>query len=407
MTACALIAVALASSGLGVAIAIGVLVELAWERRRWRDLWIVAIPLAPYAVWWLAYRPAGLVRGNIDQAPDFAAESAAGALSALLGLAGSGVPTGVDALEWGRPLGVVAAIGLLWLLGHYRRIPPRVLALLTIMLAFWVLTGLRRAMLQEPDTSRYLYVGALFIVLLVTELAREISVTRRMALLLVVAVAAAVLSNAGTMRDAGRYLRSQAEAARADLAALELARDSLEPGYVAANFPGRPFISLRAEPYLAAAKDYGSPAYSPAELASAPEPVRRVADAELVRIHAVGFRSSRADPALGTRPNVTSVEGGRVSERGSCLAFRPAPVRPADAAPALEVTVPAAGLLLRTAGGTARVEVRRFAAGFSRPVTDTAAPSTSATLRVPADRAARPWRARVTAQERVSVCGLR
>lgn len=407
VTACALIAVALASSGLGVAIALGVIVELAWGRRPWRELWIVAIPLAPYALWWLVYRPAGLVRGNIDLAPDFAADAAAGALGALAGLAGSGVPTGLDPLQWGRPLAVAATIGLLWLLGRYRRVPARMLALLTILVAFWVLTGLRRAILQDPDASRYLYVGALFILLLMAELARGLSLSRRWTLVLVAVVAAALLSNAGTIRDGGRYLRTQAEAARADLGALELSRDSVEPGYLAASFPGTPFLSVRAGPYLAAADADGSPAYSPAELAAAPEPARIVADAELVRIQDLRLRPSPAQPPLGATPSVTSVVAGGMSEQGRCVAFRPAPVRAEGAAPALEVTVPPAGVVVRAGRGAARVEVRRFAAGFSRPLTDIVSAYRSATLRIRPDRAPQPWRARVTPQERVRVCGLR
>jgi hypothetical protein len=403
VTATVLIAMALASSGLGVAIALGVLVELLLGRRNWRELWIVAIPLVPYTIWWIAYRPAGLVKGNIDLAPQFAAESAAATLSALAGLAGGGVPD-VDALAWGRPLGVLAAVVLIWLLGRYARIPPRVLGLLTIMWAFWVLTALRRAMLQEPDASRYLYVGALFVLLLAAELAIHAVITRRLALVMLGLVAAAVLSNAGTLRDGGRFLRSQAEIERGNLAALELARDSIPRDYVA-NFPGTPFILLRAEPYLAAAAEYGSPAYRLGELATAPEPARLAADAELVRIHHLGLRSSSSNTPLGATPNVSSVELGRVRSRGACAAFQPAPVR--QAGPALEVTVPASGLLLRTEGGSARVYVRRFAAGFSAAERNVVAPSSSAALLVPSDSAPQPWHARITPQERVSVCGLR
>ena len=153
VTACALIAVSLASSGLGVAIrggcARGACVgSPALARSMDRRL-----PLAPYAVWWIVYQPAGLERRAIDLAPAFAADSAAGAFGALAGLAGAGVPTGVDPLPWGRPLAVVAVIVLLWLLSRYKRVPPRILGLLTVMLAFWLLTGLRRAYSRTPTRA--------------------------------------------------------------------------------------------------------------------------------------------------------------------------------------------------------------------------------------------------------------
>jgi hypothetical protein len=361
----------------------------------------------PYAAWWVAYRPAGLERRALDVAPGFAADSAAGALGALAGLAGAGVPEGADALRWGRPLAVVAVITLLWLLGRYRRVPPRTLALLTILVAFWILTGLRRAMLEHPDAARYLYVGALFILLLVAELARGVSLPRRWMPLLVAAVAVAVLSNAGTIRDAGRFLRLSAEAARADLGALELARDSVKPGYRAGSFPGTPFVSVHAGPYFAAADDMGSPAYSPAELATAPESARLTADTELIRIHDVGLQAGHTDEPSGPPPSVASVVRGEASEQGSCVAFRPAPVLAAETAAAFEIKLPATGVVVTTGRSAATVDVRRFAAGFSSVKRDTLTPVSSATLRIDPDSAPQPWHARVTAQGRVSVCGLR
>ena len=403
--ACGLLAVALASSGLGVAIAIGLLVELAWERR-WRDVWIVALPIVPYAIWWLAYRPAGIVQANIDQTFDFTVDAAAGALSSLVGLAGSGVPDGVDALSWGRPLGVAALVLLAILLPRYARIPARIVSLATILVAFLALTGLRRALLQDPDTSRYLYVSGLFILLLVAELARGVRVGRGIAAIAVVVTAAAVITNAGTLRDAGRYLRVQAEAARADLAAIELGRDRLKPGFAAAQFPGTPFITLRADTYLDAAAQYGSPAYSTSELASAPEAARMVADAQLVQLYGTDLNVAAA-PAAGNAPQMVGAADGEARPKGPCVELTPQTIRAADAAPSVEVTVPARGLLVRAGGAPAAVEVRRFADGFTHTPHNLVAPSTGATLRFPQDAAPQLWHARVASQERVSVCGLR
>src|SRR5215211_136380 len=151
-----LLAASLASSGIGVVFALGAGVELS--RGRWRRRgWIVAAPLAVYAVWWLAYQNADFVRHNVVVTPGFVADAAAGATSALVGLAGDMVAHRDAPLAWGRPLAVVAALAVAWRLARLRPIPPRVLALLTIVLSFWVLTGLRRAHLTTPVESRYLY----------------------------------------------------------------------------------------------------------------------------------------------------------------------------------------------------------------------------------------------------------
>ncbi len=405
--ACGLLAVALLSSGIGPAIAIGVLVELALAQRSRRDLWIVAVPGIPYAAWWIAYQDAQFVQGNLDQTFHFAVESAAGALSSLAGLAGSGVPEGLDPLAWGRPLGVAAAIGLVWALTRRRPVSPRVLGLLAAVVAFWVLTGLRRAMISPPDASRYVYVGALFILLIAAELGRGIRVTGSRAVVLAVIVAAIVLTNAGTLRDAGRFLRSQADLARGDLAALEIVRDRVGADYLAASFPGVPFVVIHAGPYYSAADAYGSPAYAPDDLLRAPEGARLTADAELIRAHGAGVEASTGGVARGTVPEVVRAEGGRAGTRARCVRFAPSEIRAHDSNPALEVTVPPSGLLVRSGRTSTRVGLRRFAAGYSATNPDVVAPNTAAVLRIGADRSDVPWRARLSSQGGVSVCGLR
>jgi hypothetical protein len=388
--ACVCIAVALASSGLGVAIALGVTVELLLRRRVVRGLWIVVLPLIPYGVWWLVYRPGGIVKENIDQTLRFVADSAAGSLSALTGLVRPGMPE-LDALQWGRPLAAVAALALVWLLMRYPRIPPRVAGLLTIVFAFWLLTGLRRAMLQQPDASRYLYVGALFVLLLAVELARGRRATSTTLAVVSVLVAAVAVTNAGTLRDAGRYLRAQAAFARADLAALDIARDRVGSGYVA-HFPGFPFILLDAQRYRDAAAADGTPAYSLEELRTAPEPARALADTELIRADGLTLRAA---------------PGGTAGAKGACAELRPPAVRSGATIPSVEATVPTAGVLIETTGSPARVQVRRFAPTFASLPRDTIERSSAAVLRPGADTAPDRWRVRVSAQERVSVCGLR
>ena len=309
LTACGLLALSLASSGLGVVIAIGLVVEVLGARRRPRDVWIVAAPAALYALWWLVYQDTDFIRHNIVLAPGFAADAAAGAVSALTGLTGQTTGDNGGALPWGRPLAVAAAALVAWRLARIGAVPARVLTLLAILTSFWLLTGLQRAEFGGPDSSRYLYAGALFIVLLSTELARGIALSRPVAAVLAAAVGLAVVANVGDLRDAGRLLRDQARSARADLGALELARPAVPPDYVAASFPGYPFLLLEAEPYFDAARELGSPADSAAELAAAPEPARMTADAELARIHRVGVEPGGGTPE-GDAPTVDGVAGG-------------------------------------------------------------------------------------------------
>ena len=146
--ACAALAVAVASSGVGIAVAAGVVVDVIGRRR---PLWVIAAPLALYAVWWLIYQDSDFFRHNVVVAPQFAADAAGGAVATVLGLtegrldANGGLVDAGAALVWGRPLVLAAALVLVWRLAALRPVPVRVLALLVSAVAFWLLGGLQRA----------------------------------------------------------------------------------------------------------------------------------------------------------------------------------------------------------------------------------------------------------------------
>jgi hypothetical protein len=409
--ACVLIALALASSGLGIPVAAGLLLEVLW-RRQWRDAWIALAPLALYAAWWLAYQDTELVRGNIVHAPGFAAGAAAGAVGALSGLseirvdAGGAVDDAGAALAWGRPLAVAAAFVLAWRLAALRPLSARIVGLLAMALTFWLLTGLQRAHVGSPDASRYLYVGAFFVVLIAVELARGLSLGGAPAVVVACAAGLVIVSNLGDLRIGARYLRSQAPVARADLGALELARTQVPAGYIATSFPGTPFIFIRADRYFAAAAAAGTPAFSPADIAGAPEPARRTADAELVSIHRVVLRPGRGGAGADAAPAVEASTGGDAGARGGCVRFRPAAAGPAEPAAKLELTLPPGGIVLTATGGSATVSVRRFAATYPEQPLGRLAASGSGVLRIDADRAPQPWHVRVAPEAGVAACGL-
>lgn len=372
-----LLAVALASSGLGIPIAAGVLVEVLLTRRR--ALWIAVAPLAVYAVWWVAYQDTPLVLDNVFRVSGFTADAAAGALGALSGFTDVRlVPEGVslDAYPWGRPL-VVAAVPLLaWRVAALRPVPVRVITLLTMPLSFWLLTGLQRAHVGSATASRYLYVGALFVLLLASELLRGATLRGWAAAAVAAVVAAVALGNLGDLRVGARYLRAQAPIARGDLAALELARANLPPGYVATNFPGTPFLRIPAAEYFAAT-EHESPAYSATALAKAPEIARATADIEFAAIHRVALRPV-----------------GTTGSGASCVHLTSAG----------ELPVPAGGLVIKPVGGPVTVSVRRFATTFpDRPLTTASGPGV---LKIDPDRAPQPWHVRLAPAARVDACSL-
>ena len=259
--ACVLIGVSLASSGVGIAIALGLAVELAVGRRRWRDAWILGFPLLLFGLWWLRYQQA-TPASPIHTVPGFVADSAASALSALVGLAGNVVTPQQSGtlLRWGRPLEILALVALIWRLVAMRRVPPRALTLITMVLSFWVITGLGRGLLGPTSVfpSRYLYIGGALIVLLAVELARDVRVRWPAGVIVACVVASAAVVNVGILRDAEPSLRRIAQFTRADLGALDISRRIVSPSFRAdlSVF----FGSVVAGPYFAAEDAYGTPA---------------------------------------------------------------------------------------------------------------------------------------------------
>jgi hypothetical protein len=412
--ACALLALSLTSSGIGIPIAAGLLVEVLWGRRTWRDAWIVAGPLALYTIWWIGYQDTEFWRHNIVIAPRFAANAAGGALAALTGLSEQHSDTngalidGGAGVAWGRPLALAGAVALIWRLAALRPVPVRVLTLLAMVGAFWLLTGLQRSQISAPDASRYVYVGALFVLLLAVELVRGLSLPAGAGWVALVACAAglAIVANLGDLRAGARFLRDEGPIARADLGALELARATVPPGYSATHFPGIPFVTIDAAQYFAAARDFGSPALTAPEIAATAEAARQAADGEFTTIHRIELRPGAAKPG-SVAPQVDAVTGGSVRVDGGCVRFRPSAARSAATAAELQVTVPAGGIELSAEGGPATVAIRRFSVTFPPGPLAQLAAGGSGVLRPGADRAGQLWHVSLKPAGDAGACALR
>jgi hypothetical protein len=401
--ACVLLGIALASSGLGPAVALGVAVDVLWGRG-WRRIWIVAVPLAAYALWWIAYQDESfLSRHNIVLAPGYVADAAAGAISSLAGLTETAGLRPDTPLAWGRALAILVVVVLVWRLAATRPVPRRVVTLLTLVLSFWTLTA-TRAQISPPYSSRYLYVGAFFVLLLAVEMARGTRLPRGAAVLLGAAVAAAILSNLAVLRNTARFLQDQAQLAKANLAAVEIGRPVAPRDLVLTHFPQFPGIVIKVGPYLAAEKAIGSPAATPAQLARQPKAARRVADLTLIDIHRLRLQPTRRGVRPGAPPTVEAAAGGTVVRRAACVSFVPAAVTPVAAAHQLDVIVPSSGLVVTSQGGPVTVSVRRFA-DEPLPVGRLAA-SASTVLRIGPDLSVRAWHARIAPTDRATVCGL-
>lgn len=401
VAAALLLLAATACSSVGVPFVAAAFVELVLPRQDRRRLWVALVPGAVFGLWYLAYSVGSeggesLKAANVLLAPQYVADAAAAAAAGIAGLA----------LVWGPVLLATGAIAL-WSArraqaGGPAPLTPRLAALATAALVNWGLTALARADVGEPASSRYVYAGAVWLLLIGVELLRPPRRDLRVAAVATVLTAAAVLSNIGIMREGQRNLRSTWETVRASLSAIEVAGDRAPEGLQ--PDPQRA-PQITAGRYDAAVEQFGSPALTPEQLAAEPGPLRELADGVLAAAEPIATAPVAGDlDAAGSPLVVDAVPAGRTRPwRGACLRLTPAAGQSA-----LELSVrPGGAVELRGAAGAAvDLRVRRFGDGFAGPAVATVPAGAATRVVFPAPDGAgdRPWHLRLSSTAAVSVC---
>jgi hypothetical protein len=405
LVACALLVVSVLCSSLGIAFALAALVDVAQRREQWRSrAFIPAIPLALYAIWYLAYghkADSALSFHNIANSPVYLLDGVASALQSLLGLLPEGVlqPTSPD---WGRAALVVLVV-LLAIVLRGRPLSRRVWVVGTAAAAFWLLAGFNFVPAREAVASRYQYTGAVFVLLILAELLRGRSPSVWGLRIGAVIVAASLLSNIATLTDARDYLRGQTDLAQADLGAIQIARRTVDPAFtLTPDVAGTAnLIPVDAGSYLSAVDAFGSPADTPAEVASAPEADRAQADIVLVHGLPVTLNPDAGTVrAAGPPPLLTDAAGLGASRKGACVAL------PAGAAAGgVGFTLSSGGAIVQpAAGGSATIRLRRYSTS-SFPLNAALAGGSTGLLTIPPDLSSRPWQLQVQSDAAVTVCG--
>ena len=390
--ACLLLVVAMVFSELGIPFVVGALVSvLIGDRPRIRRLYVAVVPLALYAIWWLGWgheAESRLSVSNVIDSPKFVFDAVSQSMASLLGLATPLTGSGGElvGMTWGRILLVAGIILAVWRFRRLGGIPRTLWIPLAIGGSFWFLTAFNAFPgLREPETGRYQYPGAVFLLLIAAEVLRGARVSRRgLAIASAVTVLAALsgiwllhLAESNVLRPLGQQLRAR-------LAAMEIAREQVQPGFYAPSV----FEPINARAYFPAINDYGSPAYTPPELASSPQAARIDADVALVR-------------ALGIRPagRRSAPDGADDRDAGSC--------RKVSATPTGQVglsLLPGEVTLKPKSGASAELLLARFAEGLSVNM-GPLPPGSKSTLTLPVDRSPRPWRVGLRGDGGVTVCG--
>ncbi len=268
--------VAVACSGVGLPFVGAITLELLLRRSTWRRLWVPLVPLVLWGVWYVQYGQSQVKGSNLHLVPENAAQMGSAAAGALMGLS----------MGDGHVLLALLGLVVVVVLAIDRRISPRFAAVLALPLGYWILTSLSRAQFGDPAASRYLYPGAIFIVLALSELVPRLTVpggrigAAVAVLVLVALVAVSLRGNVDQLRQGAAGLRDVSTHVKAELRSVELARDRVDPAFRPdeARAP-----QIDAGSYLKAVDDLGSPADSLRELRAQSAEVRAVADTVLVR----------------------------------------------------------------------------------------------------------------------------
>jgi len=387
---CALLVLSVATYTTGLPFVVGVAVSVLLRPDRRRRAWIFLVPLALYAAWWLwslgqpDSAESETTISNVLLIPNYAADSLAAVTGALVGLEYdfSNPPPSI-APEWGRVVAVVAVAGLV-LRVRRGNVPHMLWIALGIVLTYWSLDALATfpGDLRLPWSTRYMYLGAVGVLLAGSAAAAGLRFSRAGLFALFAVAAVSVTTGLALMRDAGNQFRSQRSAeTKAQFAMLDLARPHIDPNF---DPPEQTLVAAPASAYYAAADRYGSPAFTLAEVEDQSETVRALADQGLADELALMLQRS---------PSGSGVDCRRVT---------------ADAgAGAVGFELPAGGATLRAPrGGRAEVTVGRFATAPTAPV-GSLQDGRVAALRIPTDASTKPWRAAVSGVRSVQLCALR
>ena len=385
--ATALLTVGLLFSGLGVPFVVMAVVDIALTRERFQRAFVVVVPTALYALWYLRWgRDAETFISfhNFQTLLGYVSDGLASSLSSLLGLGVSRDEMSVSALDWGRPLLVIAVGFAVWRIARagLAAMPRRLWAVVAGQLVFWSLTGLNASFFGQATSGRYQLLGAAFWVMIAAELLRGVAVRRWiLAVVLSVSVLAA-LANFSLLNQTAGGLAGIAEKQRGGLAALELARAEVDPAFLLTEEnSGVDYLGfLDAGSYFSAIDAHGSPAYTADELAGASDRARMSAD----KVSAAALR-------IGLEPVPAS----------TTRACAPAPSPGSEPIP-----VPPGGTVIRAGSEPVRVSLRRYADHEFPVRLGTVAAGAAAALAIPEDASSRPWRVKLDGAGSTVVCPL-
>ena len=394
--ACVLAAVAVASHSFGLIFLVGVAVSVLLGEARARRAWIFVAPLALYMLWWaLVPRPPGaeatLAQGsNLLLSPLYAGVALGAVLAAITGLNLELDPTTVAGFNrlpkrsWTlTPALGLAGAALVLLRLRRGHLHPTMWVFLATLVAFLASIGLSVGPNRPPTAARYLFPGAVIVLLVAAEAARGVRPSRRAVGAVVALTALPLAVNLFYLSEARRFLTAYAMNAGPTLAMVELAAADVERSFRPAKDAPRASpreVGLPARAYLRGTANWGSIAPTLEEVRRRPGVVRDRADIVLAR--ALSLRLVLA----ATRP-----------PRDRCEMIR----KEGAGRPAYTDLPPRGRAVLENVGRMrAFVALRRFGPSFAASAGGLG-PGETTLLDVAGDAAPEPWQVAVSGAVRV------
>ena len=236
--ACLLLIVAVTSHPLGLAFvaAAAVLVASRPADQRWRMSWIFLIPIALYGLWYVtSYTDPPLQSDpSIGEVIEFAGRSLAAFWGTVTGFFRSPWTPLIDPVNRISGTLAVAFVAVVaWRLRRPRRVPASTWAALAALAVLLTTPAFAPGAVRQPEAPRYLYPGAIVLLLAIFELARGIRVAGAVRAGLIAAVATSftigMVSNLQTLHEKARAYAVSSGQLRVELGVLDVARGSFRP----------------------------------------------------------------------------------------------------------------------------------------------------------------------------------
>ncbi|HET8814572.1 MAG TPA: hypothetical protein VFM51_06415 [Solirubrobacterales bacterium] len=392
--ACLLLVVSVLFASLGVSFAIGAAVHVLLLPERRRRLYVFLAPLAVYGLWWLGWghtAESALSLDTVARTPLYLLNSLANAVGSATGLTNPAIEVH-ERLLWARPVAIVLVLLAAWRLYRRDHVPHWFWVVLATAGSFWVLAGFNQIPGRGPEQSRYQYLDVVFLFMLAAELLRpELERGLRIGARALAAIAVVTLlslaSNIEQLHSAWEdNYRPISQLEKAGLGALDIAEGTVEPGFVLTEeLVDTGFIHVDAGSYFSARDEYGSPAYSEAEIAASPAFVRYAADKVLYGALRIELEpiSRSAMPAAGCE------------------------TVPTDGTSSPLLSLPRDGIAIEAGDEPIeRFDLYRFATGSPPILFEGIAAGDARRLSIPADTATAPWKLRLWTSAPATACPL-